>query len=249
MPQSNYDRVASVYDAGRAVSLAGLQGWHAILTHYVPSETGAPILDLGAGTGLFARAFVTWFNAHVVAVEPSENMRSEAIRQRSHPHISYLAGDAEHLPLDDSSMGTAWLSTVLHHIPDLSRCARELRRVLQPGAPVLIRGAFPERLDTITLFRYFPAARRVAESFPTIDATADAFATAGFHMESVESVPQETAGTLAEFYGRVRLRADTTLQGIDDDQFQRGLETLKDALQEESNNRPVIDELTLLILR
>jgi len=32
-----------------------------------------------------------------------------------------------------------WLSLVIHHIPDLAGAAREIRRVLRPGAPVLIR--------------------------------------------------------------------------------------------------------------
>jgi predicted RNA methylase len=33
------------------------------------------VLDLGAGTGLFAAAIASWFDAEVVAVEPSAGMR------------------------------------------------------------------------------------------------------------------------------------------------------------------------------
>jgi hypothetical protein len=47
---------------------------------------------------------------------------------------------------------------VVHHIADLGVAARELRRVLRPGAPVLIRSAFAGRPEGIRLFRYFPEA-------------------------------------------------------------------------------------------
>ena len=55
-------------------------------------------------------------------------------------------------------MDAAWLSTVVHHLPDLPLAASELSRVLRPGAPLLIRSAFPGRHQRITLFRFFPEA-------------------------------------------------------------------------------------------
>jgi SAM-dependent methyltransferase len=39
----------------------------------------------------------------------------------------------------------AWLSLVIHHIPDLGAAAQEIRRVLRPGAAAMIRQAFPGR--------------------------------------------------------------------------------------------------------
>ncbi len=42
---------------------------------------------------------------------------------------------------------------VIHHIPDLGACAQELRRVLRPGGPILIRSAFPGRLDGNSVWR------------------------------------------------------------------------------------------------
>ncbi|MCK9931696.1 hypothetical protein MXD62_31945 [Frankia sp. Mgl5] len=42
-----------------------------------------------------------------------------------------------------------------------ARPAAELRRVLRPAAPVLIRSAFPGRHEQVALFRFFPEAVRV----------------------------------------------------------------------------------------
>ena len=160
MPRIDYDgRIATQYDRGRAVPLDGLTAWRAALARYLPPESGLPVLDLGAGTGLFAVALAEWFGVDVIAVEPAAAMRREALRKRPHPRVTYLAGHAAAIPVGDGQCGSAWLSTVIHHIPDLGACARELRRVLHPGERVLIRGAFPGRLDGITLFRFFPEAR------------------------------------------------------------------------------------------
>jgi SAM-dependent methyltransferase len=163
--------------------------------------------------------------------------------------VTYLAGDAAAIPLGAGQCGSAWLSTVIHHIPDLRACARELRRVLYPGERVLIRSAFPGRLDGITLFRFFPEARQIAESFPSIAATVEAFATAGFAPEALESVPQVTADSLRAWCERVRLRADSTLQPLDDAVFARRLAEAERAAVEEPVARPVVDRLDLLVLR
>jgi SAM-dependent methyltransferase len=249
MHRINYNHMAAVYDRGRAVPLEGLEAWRTALSPYLPPKSRRPVLDVGSGTGIFAYAIAEWFDTDVIAVEPSEGMRQEAIRLRPHRRITYLAGEAEHLPLDDGSCGEAWLSTVIHHIPDLCRCAQEFRRVLCRESRVLIRNAFSGRLDGITLFRFFPEAREVAEGFPSVEVTVNAFRSAGFRMERLESVPQVTASGLQEVYERVRLRADTTLQRINDEEFAQGLEALERAALQEIEPTQVIDRLDLLVLR
>jgi ubiquinone/menaquinone biosynthesis C-methylase UbiE len=250
MSRMDYDgRIATVYDRGRAVPLDGLTAWRTALAHYLPPESGLPVLDVGAGTGLFAVALAEWFGVDVIAVEAAAAMRCEALRKRQHPRVTYLAGHAAAIPVGDGQCGSAWLSTVIHHIPDLRACARELHRVLHPGERVLIRSAFPGRLDGITLFRFFPEARQIAESFPTIAATVEAFAAVGFAPEALESVSQVTADSLWTWCERVRLRADSTLQPLPDAVFARRLAEAERAAAEERVARPVVDRLDLLVLR
>ena len=249
MQRIDYDgRIATVYDRGRALPLDALAAWRSALARYLPSWTGLPVLDLGSGTGVFSYALAEWFKIEVIGVEPAEAMRHEAIRLRPHPRVRYLAGDAARIPLDAGSCDSAWLSTVIHHIPDLGACAQELRRVLRPGGPILIRSAFPGRLDGINLFRFFPGARMVAERFPSVEATVAAFASAGFAQEHLESVPQVTAASLSAAYERVRLRADTTLESLSDEEFAQGLAALELAAAKEATPAPVVDWLDLLVL-
>jgi ubiquinone/menaquinone biosynthesis C-methylase UbiE len=89
------------------------------------------LLDLGAGTGMWAVAFTDWCGIEVVAVEPSQ-----AIRAQSYPGM--VAGDASAIPLKAASVDGAWLSTVIHHIPTFGRPPRSWAR-----ATPRRRGAHP----------------------------------------------------------------------------------------------------------
>lgn len=75
----DYRTAARVYEQGRALPQADLEHWHEAVGRFVPPVLET-VLDLGAGTGIFARAWSTW-GAHLVAAcEPSGPMRVEAHR-------------------------------------------------------------------------------------------------------------------------------------------------------------------------
>lgn len=245
-----YDRAARAYHVARGLPLDALEGWRTAVAPYLAPRPCLPVVDVGSGTGVFARAFAEWFGVRVVGVEPSDAMREEAWHQSAHPDVSYTAGSAAQIPLPEGSCSCAWLSTVIHHIPSLDAAARELRRVLAADAPVFVRSAFPQHHDHITLFRFFPGAREVAQSFPTIAQLVDAFASAGFSLEHVEDVPQVSAPSLEDFCGRLpSLRAvDSTLVRLSDEEFRRGLEAVRLAARE-GGSAPVVDRLTLVVLR
>jgi ubiquinone/menaquinone biosynthesis C-methylase UbiE len=252
MARVDYDRMAADYLEGRALPAAGMESWREAIAPWRPTGAGGPALDLGAGTGQFAAAIAGWFGVEVVAVEPSGGMR-RAARAFAHPRVMWIGGLAERLPLRDRSCSLAWVSTVIHHLDDLDGAAAELRRVLRPGGPVLIRQAFPGRMGAINLYRrFFPAAgeRLVAQgALPNVERVAVAFAAAGFRVEALQPVAQVSAPNLAAYRDKVRLRADTGLALLPDDQFAAGLADLDRAVEAETTPRPVIDRLDLLVLR
>jgi SAM-dependent methyltransferase len=181
------------------------------------------LVDIGAGTGQFAAAFSDWFQISVLAVEPSAAMRAQISRT---PAIQALEGDAGALPLPNDSADAAWLSNVIQHIPYLAVAAREIRRVLRPGAPVLIRAGmsrrgFPGRYDRIENVRWFPETARTIDTFPSVEDTCRVFAAAGFHREALEQVRETYPTSLADFLGQVETlrRADTTLRNLTEDEF------------------------------
>jgi len=246
MASVDHNAMAASYDAGRAVSLAALEPWRSALEPYLSAER--VVFDLGSGTGIFAEAFARWFGVRVVGVEPSAGMRARAVHERTHPLVLYVGGTAERLPLKRGAGRVAWLSTVIHHFSDLQGCAREVGHVLGPDGVVLIRSAFADRLDRIRLFRYFPEARKVAETFPTVRTTIDSFAAVGFARLALHRVAQESAPSLRDYAARVRTRADSTLAAITDAEFSAGLRRLDFDAAREYEPSPVVDGLDLLVL-
>lgn len=175
----DYDQEAERFEAGRRVPVEVLEPWRRQIERFLP-QSEKPLVDLGAGTGIWTGALSVWFNIPVVAVEPSNGMRSVGTTVGLPPRAHYVAARAEALPLGDSTCGAAWLSTVVHHLTDIEVCAMELRRVLSGGAPVMIRNSFPGRQDEVELFRHFPAAGAVTATWPTVEEVVATFARAGF---------------------------------------------------------------------
>jgi ubiquinone/menaquinone biosynthesis C-methylase UbiE len=187
------------YDAGRAIPEEWVAGWRFVLAEFL-AEIRRPVVDVGSGTGIWAKMIAEWFGVDVVGVEPSVGMRSRAIEYRPHPRVHYVGGKAEHLPLRDASCDAAWMSTVVHHFADLVNAARDVRRVVTDGGPVLVRQSFSGRHDGILWTRAFPSALRLAEDrHPTIEAVLEAFEKADFRQHEVRSVTEVVATDLHHY--------------------------------------------------
>jgi ubiquinone/menaquinone biosynthesis C-methylase UbiE len=249
MARISYDeQTASAYKAVREIPREGLSDWREAVRRHVQPAPGMTLVDIGSGTGQFAVAFSEWFDLDVIAVEPSDAMRERIPRT---PALQVLAGDAMKLPLADATVDAAWLSCVVHHIADLGAAAREIRRALRPGAPVLIRQAFHDReLGGVENIRWFPETARIVGTYPSLSETCDAFAAAGFPESSVEQVRETYSGTLADFLGEVdTLRvADTSMRSITQTEFDAGKERLRRAV-ESGNTEPRDNWLDLVVLR
>jgi ubiquinone/menaquinone biosynthesis C-methylase UbiE len=245
------DQTAAAFKAVREVPRDGLVQWREALRRHLRPSPGMTMADIGAGTGAFAAAFSDWFGLAVLAVEPSMAMRAQIPHR---PGIQVFEGHASALPLADDSADAAWLSTVLHHIPDLEAAAGEIRRVLRPGAPVLIRQAFPGRADRIELVRWFPETARTIDTYPTVERACQAFAAAGFRQDALEQVPQSYLTSLADFLAQADTfrHADTTMRNLTEEEFRNGKERLRRAVQHAgltAGPEPRTSWLDLLVLR
>ena len=241
MARIDYDaRAAAAFEAGRQLPSAGLAQWRVAIARHLDLQPGMRVLDVGSGTGMWATALAGWFGTTVVAVEPSAAMRAWS----ACPNV--IGGDALALPLGPATMDGAWLSTVVHHLPDLPTAARELARVLRSGAPVLIRSAFAGRCQHIGLIRFWPETAAVLDTFPSVADVRAPFEAAGFSCVALQPVRQLTASSLAAVAATVRREAHTPLTLISDAAYQAGLDRLRAAAATDTG--PVIDVLDLLVL-
>jgi SAM-dependent methyltransferase len=98
------------------------------------------------------------------------DISDEAIRQasaRTRAGMSFYCGDAQNLPIPDSSVDLVFGRGILHHL-DTELCLAECKRVLRPGGKVL----FWEPLGRNPIFNVYraltPSARTVDEH-PLLD--------------------------------------------------------------------------------
>lgn len=246
MPATGYDAMAAAeYRQAREIPREGLRAWRQALADEVELKAGMTVLDVGAGTGAIAAAFHDWFGVRVLAVEPAPAMRELIPRS---PGIRALDGRAEALPVPDACADAAWLGSVMHHISDLRAAARELRRALRPGAPVLVRNTFPGRSGKDLRVRFFPETAGSIAGYPTVEQVTEAFATAGFRRTALHSLPEEPAPTLSAYADRLRRDTDTKLRALSDEAYSAGMSRLREAAVQNPHEVPV-SWMDLLVLR
>ncbi len=104
------------------------------------AESSGDYVDLGAGDGSHLRAAID--NGmlekftRLIGIELSRERVARIARFV--PEAEALAGDALAIPLPDSSMDFVFSDQVIEHVPDDVAMAREIARVLKPGAKALV---------------------------------------------------------------------------------------------------------------
>jgi SAM-dependent methyltransferase len=245
----DYDRCQhAVYSQGRAPSRAVLELWTAVFARYIPTAGAPTVVDLGSGVGTWSELMATAFRGTVWGVEPSEKMRAVAEREHGHPGVRYVEGSAERIPLPDASCDAALFSYVIHHLRDRGAAASELHRVLRPGGVAIVRTAVRESLPEVPFFAYFPSALAIDEArMPGRADVREMFA--GFQVVADEVVWQETSPSLRVYHERLKLRAISTLELLPDDEFAAGVERLRVAAERETEPKPVLAPVDLLVFR
>lgn len=109
-------------------------------------QPGQRVLDVGCGTGYFARLIAARVGADglVVGVDPSISMLNYARRKAARTvNSEFQIGAAEALQAPDDHFDVVVSSLVMHHLPeDLRlRALQEMRRVLCPGGHLLVAEA------------------------------------------------------------------------------------------------------------
>lgn len=100
----------------------------------VAARPGLDWVEVGCGTGALSSVILSRAApARLTAVEPSAAFLATARAAITDPRASFVAGDAQALPLADASADILTLGLVLNFVPDRARALAEMQRVLRPG--------------------------------------------------------------------------------------------------------------------
>lgn len=95
---------------------------------------GKRVLEIGAGESQYARLFAEELGSELTcALDLFPERMRPAVRTNQNPRLKFMAGNCYELPFQDASFEVVFGNLVLHHLPQLDRVIREIRRVLVPG--------------------------------------------------------------------------------------------------------------------
>ncbi|GAA1269917.1 demethylmenaquinone methyltransferase [Planotetraspora silvatica] len=141
-----FDRTARRYDlVNDVLSLGQDRLWRKATADAIDAGPGELVLDLAAGTGTSTDAF-TMLGARAIACDFSLGMLRTGVARRGGSGmygggvrgVSFVAGDALHLPFANDVFDAATISFGLRNVADTTQALREMLRVVRPGGRLVI---------------------------------------------------------------------------------------------------------------
>lgn len=222
-PRVDYERGASDYARHRAVHPGVVNE----LIAGAPIVAATHLLDVGCGTGNYARALKQETGCHVSGIEPSTEMRERA--RNATVWEALLPGSAERLPFSDGSFDLLLSTDVIHHVGERGAFFGEAARVLRPGGKIAtVTDSHEDIARRRPLSSHFPETVAIElERYPSVGQLRGEMAEAGFVEISTTEVAREYE---LDDIAAYRDRAFSSLLLIDEDAFRRGLARLEEAL-------------------
>lgn len=246
-----YEKKAAAerYDFARALPGETVVLWMDNLRQIVPPGSVRQVLDLGSGTGRFARPLRNTYNCPIIAIDPSGEMLNQG-ENLGLEGISWICGSAEGIPLADGSVDMVWLSQVFHHFEDAASSLKEIYRVLSPGGFLVVRNGTRESDAEMEWIKHFPEAREYDKGrIPSQAHIINNAVRNGFQTVEVRPISQLFAASCQEYYEKIRQRGLSSLISISDEAFISGLRSLRGWADRQPSDRPIYEKVDLFGFR
>lgn len=140
--QNVFDSVASRYDLMNDLMSLGIHRlWKSVFIDMLRPRRDMHLLDVAGGTGDIALRFLERGGGHVTVCDLTEEMvligRNRAVDRGLVHGIDWIVGNAEALPVADSSVDAYSIAFGLRNATRIDRALEEARRVLKPGGRFL----------------------------------------------------------------------------------------------------------------
>jgi demethylmenaquinone methyltransferase/2-methoxy-6-polyprenyl-1,4-benzoquinol methylase len=141
-----FSSVARRYDLMNDLMSGGIHRlWKDAMVEWLDPRPGQSFLDVAGGTGDIAfriadAARARGGEAEIVVCDINADMLSEGVRRaeaRGELAISWVCGDAQKLPLPDTSVDVYTIAFGIRNVTHIDQALKEARRVLKPGGRFL----------------------------------------------------------------------------------------------------------------
>jgi cytosine/adenosine deaminase-related metal-dependent hydrolase/ubiquinone/menaquinone biosynthesis C-methylase UbiE len=182
--QEAFDTWSRVYDH-QANPLLSLE--ERFLPDLLPPVSGLDVVDIGCGTGRWLGRLLPFGPASLTGVDSSPKM-ADCAKRKLGSSATVLLGQAESLPLRNSSADLVVASFVASYVPDIYRLAGEVRRVARPTAQVYLSDLHPATASACNWKRSFRSAGtevELASYAHSVTEVIVGFETLGFEVSSL----------------------------------------------------------------
>ncbi|MDD3348986.1 MAG: class I SAM-dependent methyltransferase [Bacilli bacterium] len=110
----------------------------------------ARVLDIGTGVGNFISILVSVTSdfQEIVGIDTSRKMLDRAQTNfAAYEFVRFEVADANHLPYNEATFDIICLSNSLHHLDDIIKILKEMKRVLQPNGIIIINEMVKDGLN------------------------------------------------------------------------------------------------------
>ncbi len=143
--KSMFGAIAHRYDLNNRLHSFGRdQAWRKVAVREANVTPDSHVLDVACGTGDLSEAMARAGAAHVTGLDFTPEMLDRARDRKSHlpeslkQKIDYIEGDAMDLPFDDASFDALSIAFGIRNVRDPKVAIAQFRRVLRPGARLVI---------------------------------------------------------------------------------------------------------------
>ncbi len=225
----DYDSVAAIYDQVRT---GDPEMVHQLLRR-LPSRSPLRVLDIGCGTANNTLLLERAIGASVIGLDLSFGMLCEACN-KAHT-LSFVQAPSDFIPFMDSSFDFAFMTEVVHHLPDIRATLEEMHRITKPEGRICIVTQSHQQIEDRMTSRFFPPTIAIDQArYPTICSLEAHLQDIGFKQVHTDSHQFKPVRLGKEYLDTVEKRGYSMLHKISESEYEEGLLKLREAMTDDT---------------
>jgi ubiquinone/menaquinone biosynthesis C-methylase UbiE len=219
----DYNTAAQSYDNTRNASTTLI----ALFDRTVHFSVATTVLDFGCGTGNYLNFIQTNYGCRCYGVEPSDGMRDKA--KEKNLNLIIEQGDHGQIPYPNDFFDFAYMTDVIHHVPDLRLMFQTIKRVLKPKGTLCIVTESHAQIEGRFYNRYFPSLAIIEKQrYPDVEAIVHQAEFGGFCLSFVEIRAAPASASVSDsLIKTVEEKNFSMFRLISNEEHEHGLKRLK----------------------